>query len=318
MGLVPAETPTPVPSAGAIDVVTRTGKRFPCGVWAIPSPNGRLLAYVGPGEGVYVRRSNCGSPREVTPAPISYGTARPVRQISWAPNSRRLAFDVVGDDVYVVGTDGRGLRRLSTGRSPSWSSNGTRLAIEARIDLRGDAHAVAVLDPSAVDLKLRLVASGGDVIFGSVGFSRRGDELAFEEVVQNRSWIVVTTGKQLKARRRIGGRDPAWAPDGRQLAIARAGGVFLAQPGRSRLRRVASCDGLLVVSCRAPRWSPDGKRLAWLTGGGALDELRVTDRLLRRPHLVVYGKEIEDRFAWWRDNRTIFLSAIAIWPRARV
>jgi Tol biopolymer transport system component len=42
--------------------------------------------------------------------------ARDVSSVSWSPTSRSIAFTAAGPrdaDVFVVGTDGRGLRRLT-------------------------------------------------------------------------------------------------------------------------------------------------------------------------------------------------------------
>jgi Tol biopolymer transport system component len=49
-------------------------------------------------------------------------------------------------------------------------------------------------------------------------------------------------------------RDPAWAPDGREIAFAREGSVYTVKPDGSCARRVTQGG--------EPAWSPDGMRLA--------------------------------------------------------
>jgi TolB protein len=57
-----------------------------------------------------------------------------------------------------------------------------------------------------------------------------------------------------------GGKQPAWSPDGRQIAFSRKGAVFVMRSDGSRQRLLYRRRG--VVANR-PSWSPDGKRIAF-------------------------------------------------------
>ena len=79
---------------------------------------------------------------------------------AWSPDGRRLAFVSFDDanepacpaascppsgELYVVGADGSGLRRLTRSRAddehPSWSPDGSRIAFASGFDVRSQGHA---------------------------------------------------------------------------------------------------------------------------------------------------------------------------------
>ena len=68
-------------------------------------------------------------------------TARGVGAFSpaWSPDGRRIAFQtVIRSEIYVVGVDGTGLRRLTSNRArdsgPAWSPDGRRIAFSSTRD----------------------------------------------------------------------------------------------------------------------------------------------------------------------------------------
>jgi Tol biopolymer transport system component len=112
-------------------------------VW---SRDGRWLAYTGyarDGEpGIFVIDVRRGDQQRVT-------TRRSVDDVAWSPGSRLIAFAArvfedgmynLRTDLFVVGRDGRGLRRLThpgrrggAARSPAWSSDGDWIAYASEI-----------------------------------------------------------------------------------------------------------------------------------------------------------------------------------------
>jgi TolB protein len=112
---------------------------------SVDRPLGEATLYLADADGSHVR---------------SLG-ATPVHGVSaaWSPDGRRLAFVSFDDDapacpaascppsgeLYVVGTDGTGLRRLTRSKAddehPSWSPDGSRIAFASGFDVRSQGHA---------------------------------------------------------------------------------------------------------------------------------------------------------------------------------
>jgi Tol biopolymer transport system component len=162
----------------------------------------------------------------------------------WSPNGAAVAFlrlrnvqrPNLTSELYVVGRDGKRLRRLTRGARDffvSWSPDGTTLAF-ARSPRSGK--------------------SGPNV------FLVRRDGARLHRLVRATSWSSV----------------PAWSPDGREIAFAGripsvGEGVFVAGRDGARPRLVfqvpKSLDGATVVArndLTDLSWSPDGTRLLFL------------------------------------------------------
>jgi hypothetical protein len=134
---------------------------------------------------------------------------------SWAPSGSRLSAQG-GDDMFVLNSDGSGLRRLEAGEYPAWSP------VDDWIAHRGCYGADCGLWITQADSgeRRRLTTGGGD-------------------------------------------GQPAWSPDGKQIAyISKDDGNFELYKinrdgsGKVRLTDTPQSDGL-------PIWSPDGKWIAF-------------------------------------------------------
>jgi TolB protein len=116
------------------------------------SPDGRQLAFtrlVGTRPQLFVADASGSGVR-----PIGIAGAQP----AWSPDSRRLAFVSYADangrtcvggqcaangEIYVVGADGSGLRRVTTSKAddahPTWSPDGRRVAFSSGYEVNGHA-----------------------------------------------------------------------------------------------------------------------------------------------------------------------------------
>jgi Tol biopolymer transport system component len=145
--------------------------------------------------------------------------------------------------LYVMNANGRGVRRLTSGRfdqRPAWSPNGRWIAYESR---RG----INLIHPDG---------SGGRRIRGTAGaawpsWAPAGKRLAFADD----GWIWTAERDGSKRRRLAHGSDPDWSPDGRSIAYVLPNGGVATIPAMGGATRFLG-KGL------QPDWSPDGKRIA--------------------------------------------------------
>lgn len=161
------------------------------------------------------------------------GTTRPV------PTDQEIAFETPSG-IYLIGADGRGLRRLPGTRpgdqNPDWSPDGRRLVFWNGRGWHGRLYVSDVLGHSR-----RLLTRPGAPGYGP------SDQY------------------------------PAWSPDGRLIAFEsfRAGAwhIWVMRPDGSGARRVTPAGR----GGHSPQWSPDGRRLVytarWLTTGIAITDL---------------------------------------------
>ena len=186
------------------------------------------------------------------------------RDPAWSPNGRRLVFDA-GRSLALIDPDGTGFRKLEAFSAddgePAFSPSGRRIAFSGRSATR---RAVFVADVSGGEAR-RVVSDGA-----APDWSRR-DLIAFER--RGAIYRVRPSGKA--PRRLTAGRDPSWAPSGREIAFARRGGIYVARADGRRAQRLVRCSG-----CRAPAFSPDGKLLVYDSGGLQVARVRDGRRLL--------------------------------------
>jgi Tol biopolymer transport system component len=155
---------------------------------------------------------------------------------AWSPDGTRIAFAAqIGSkaedprltEIYVMNADGSEKRRLTTNRdndqSPSWSPDGTKIAF-ARI-----------IDPGSANTRSGIYV------------------LDFESGRETRITDVGVPVFDL---------DPAWSPDGAEIAFTRASisgdatAIYAISPEGAGLHEIVP-DGF------EPSWSPDGRQIAF-------------------------------------------------------
>jgi len=169
----------------------------------------------------------------------------------WSPNGRRLAFDA-GASLALISPSGAGLQVLESvsenDGQPAFSPSGAQLAFTTKAGSRTN---ISRIDTDGTGVR-RIVKNGS-----SPDWSKRG-LIAF--VRGGAIYRVKPGGKGLS--KITSGRDPSWAPSGRQIAFARGGGIYVARADGKQVRRVVRCSG-----CETPAFSPDGKQLVYDGGG---------------------------------------------------
>jgi Tol biopolymer transport system component len=203
------------------------------------SADGRMIAYTDAKQAIYASRGDGTGLRRL---------ARRGSFDSFSPDDKLLTYGE--GNIWVVGTDGRGRRRLTSirdsedldGGGPTWSPDGKAVAVATQIDARHDRFGLVVQPLHGKRRVLTRSGTAENSLFAGIDY-------------------------------------PSWSPDGRWIAFAngedagRRNGLWVVRPNGRGLHRLAS--GLVA----SPAWSPDGTRLAYLTvdADNDLGDLRVVD-----------------------------------------
>jgi Tol biopolymer transport system component len=201
----------------------------------------------------------------------------------WSPDGTRIAFvrgsgEAGTGDVYIVGADGKGERRVAVGGSPVWLRDG-RLLIS-----RDKGFAIADVDPD----RIAMPVDGGNAVVspdgGSIAFLRERavhtgylppdeDLLA----VQSTLFVQRSAGTDVRELAKTAGTEaeplvfggPVWAPDGQSILIEEhdpmAGGRARIRqiPIRGRDERTVAREDFSNLELVAV--APDGERIAFAT-----------------------------------------------------
>ena len=208
------------------------------------SPSGTRLAYVAPG-GLWTM-SAAGTNR-VRLTTGKGDTSSP----TWSPDGKRIAFSDLNKaggrryDIYVIDTDGNGLRKLigspSDDLSPAWSPSGSQIMFER------DGSLWTARPGGKKQKRLRAGTSPAWSFDGRrIAFDFRGD-----------IWMANANGEaaHLVVALRSSESGIAWSPDGRWIAyaIADRGDLMRVHPDRSGSQRLTHQSGLFHSQ---PSWQP--------------------------------------------------------------
>ena len=270
--IVFADFPSRGDGADLFTISLRTGKRQTLTrsskveetdpVW---SPDGRTIAFVSDSfddeneSGISVMPAQGGKPRRVlADTEHSYGDP------TWSPDGRRLAADTLNPDnstsvVIIRAAGGEPTRLLGgeTHRSPAWSPDAKTLAFVS------DDYELSLLPPTSQPRHVK-----GAECWQTISWSPDGKRLACD-TMDGIQILRVATGSSTTLFSDAGagdepGTDPAWSPDGTELAYAHGCTLEIYDFTNRVSRPIPMPRRVCPVQ---PAWSPDGKRLAAVIGG---------------------------------------------------
>ena len=283
----------------------------------LPSPDGRRIAFHAASSGSSRRNIHVmnvdGSDRRL----VVEGGERP----SWAPDSRRFAYEDGRGRIAVVDGDTLAIRTLVEGNLPSWSPDGRLVAFLRGfrlhvVDADGGeprrvapgivVSGVAAFEPAWSPDGMRIVFTGGEE--DGNGFARSSDV----HVVRASDGVAtpLTANRNEKS-------GPAWSPDGTAIVYSERVGdeprselVVIAPDGSGR--RVLTRPQPLEFDDR-PAWAPDSSFVAFVRGRAPTDARHVfvigkDGSGLRRVTQRRSALPAHESASWLHDSRTVLFA----------
>jgi len=216
----------------------------------------------------------------------------------WSPDGKRIAYIVHHGDLdwpmYVVGTDGKNLQRLTQGNldySPSWSPDSTQIAFSRN----GNLWVMRVSDdPQPVVSDLRQLTTDPKELVWGIAWSPDGTQIAFDSQMGDPKgtasynnpttteiYLINADGSNLRklTDNHVIDAGPGWSPDGKHIVFFsnRDGDpnytmkkAFSAKNDGAFQIYSVTADGQNIqrltntpANNMQPAWSPDGKQIAF-------------------------------------------------------
>jgi Tol biopolymer transport system component/tRNA A-37 threonylcarbamoyl transferase component Bud32 len=300
--------------------------------WPAWSFDGQQLVFsrtVAGYRNLFLRQYPSGEERRLT------NGSRDDMQASWSPGGRTIALvrsntpdgklepsEVLGwysdgGDVWSVDLEsGREVKILSAAFNPSFSPDGSRLAVDAGW---GGAHRIWITDGNGQNPRQITSDSSEGVVHMSPRWSPDGKRIVFRRLQQPKSDIVVadvaTGAATWITRDDVVDVNPAWSPSGRFIYFSslRGGGLNLWRVAVSSTGSPRSVPEQLTTGAGDDlelALSPDGKRLAFSVSRVEADLWRLpidpaSGRPTGQPEEVIATTRVESRGAWSPDGQTI-------------
>jgi dipeptidyl aminopeptidase/acylaminoacyl peptidase len=274
-----------------------------------------------------------------------YATMPQVSAPHWSPDGKQIAYVVAkadlsktistyDSDLWLIDAEGKNDRRLTYTTSadfrPRWSPDGTRLAF---LSDRGGRNAIYVLDLRGGEARL---LTNEPTPVREFEWSPDGKQIAFTRIDEpsgegevrvigenmRQVHLYVADVESGKSRRltndKLSTFDLSWAPNGSEIALARADGIGLDALHATDIHILSTRDGAirpLVVRPghdRNPRYSPDGKSIAFTSAGGVAHwlvefDVHVVPSAGGTARKIAAYDRTPDGHSWTDDSRGLWI-----------
>ncbi len=250
-----------------------------------------------------------------------------------SPDGRSIVFDLLGQLWELPGGGGAArpltdaVRDTAEDLDPSWSPDGRRIVFRGE---RRGRTGLWLLEPGAAAPRQLTQLRDPDGFDGQAAWSPDGGVIAFVRLVPPDSasrkwrsrlaWIDPAGGEahELPVADAVGPnfRDPAWAPDGRRLAVVadsvrgeRGGRLWLVERGTGHATPLTARTRVAL----APAFAPDGQRIAFFAPDSA-DRTQLWIMAVDSPaaapvRLTGQADVTPTRARWTRDGRWLLYGA---------
>ena len=246
--------------------------------WAAEPANDERLPNQQSNRGVLIVTE--GKPEVYVDMPKHYDVGSP----SISPDGKWIAFDAntIGRHVvresWLVGVDGKGLRKLCDGAAPRWFPDGKRLLVtrdsDGHSNIRTTSDIFEIQLPGGKERKLCAGRFGDWSPDGKqLVFARQGDA-TYNGGTHWDSRLFIAKADGSEAQELANGDWPSWSPDGKMIAFCRHEGT--APPTILVIDLATKQRKRLGAGFYRPQWAADSKSLVakglMLTedGGGVL------------------------------------------------
>jgi Tol biopolymer transport system component len=237
----------------------------------VPSPGGKRLLYLRPrGDDVVLYAARATGQTPVRLSP-THGI---VDEAAWSPDSRFVAFTYGvqnGEQIYIVPSQGGRPRLVTHEPAPSWESG------------------------------LSWSSNGRRLFYFSL----------LDRLNHNALWTVAPDGSSPRRLTRDSTDDynPAWSPDGRQVAFARGvrngSEIDVVNADGTGEHRIV---GKPQEADAQPEWSPDGKRIAFIREAKGTYWITIANADGSHVHVLGNASSVYGRPAWSPDGSEIVYS----------